>query len=29
MITEELVELTHWILDKKTERQDLKIKAAE
>ena len=28
MITEELVELTHWILDKKTERQDLEIKAA-
>lgn len=28
MITEELVELTNWILDKKTERQDLEIKAA-
>lgn len=29
MITEELVELTHWILEKKTERQDLEIKAAK
>lgn len=28
MITEELIELTHWILDKKTEQQDLEIKAA-
>ena len=28
MITEELVELTKWILNKKTERQDLEIKAA-
>ena len=28
MITEELVELTHWILDKKTEKQDLEVKAA-
>lgn len=28
MITEELIELTHWILEKKTERQDLEIKAA-
>lgn len=28
MITEELIELTKWILDKKTERQDLEIKAA-
>ena len=28
MITEELIDLTHWILDKKTERQDLEVKAA-
>ena len=28
MITEELVELTKWILEKKTERQDLEIKTA-
>jgi len=28
MITEELLELTYWILEKKTERQDLEVKAA-
>ena len=28
MITEELVELTHWILEKKTETQILEVKAA-